>query len=467
MNLGVAGTGPGTDNGHGTDILDNGTLLLDEADSGVITLTGSVSGSGGITVISPGGNGGIGLYGVNTYTGPSLFLEDGANIGNHGEYGSTPDTDFIVIKTSYLPETPVPVLGLPGKIDITQNIWEVGFENDINLNAYTGLVMFRGVYSYSDSGNDDDPSLSNAKLNFTTLAGNASERGVNIEGSVVQFGDGTTSQMFISGNSENTYINLHNNGILGFDYNGTTTLNTAIGGGQYFGSLSTPGIGDIVITGNASNANHVIFTQGEYYNGLTQIDAGTILQLGDGTQGDASSIPANVDFYVGYYNSSGGNSSLLTADSANGLSTDRITDNGTLIVDNTAGAVDGVTAVSLSNISGSGSLQQIGNLPLTLLANTTYTGATTIGTGSTLYLGTNSSGVAGSIASSSGVALTGTGATLDISQASAETLQDLSGAAGSIVALGSHALTVGTADSTVFAGAITDGGIGGGSAGSL
>jgi hypothetical protein len=330
---------------------------------------------------------------VNTYTGPSLFLSDGANVGSDHMYGSTPDTSFIVIKTSYLPTTPVPVLGLPGQIDITQNIWEVYYENDINLDAYTGLVMFRGVYSYTDSGDDDNPSLSNPKLNFTSLAGNASERGVNIEGSIVQFGDGTTSQMFISGNADNTYINLHNNGILGFDYNGTTTLNTAIGGGQYFGSLSTPGIGDIVITGNASNANHVIFTQGEYYNGLTQIDAGTTLQLGDGTQGDASGTPGQ----VGYYNSSGGNSSLLTADSANGLSTDRITDNGTLIVDNTVGAVDGITAVSLSNISGSGSLQQIGNLPLTLLANTTYTGATTIGTGSTLYLGTNSSGVAGSL----------------------------------------------------------------------
>ncbi len=446
------------------DILDNGTLLVDEAaGSGIAKLGGTVSGSGGITVLSPGGNGGLLLLGVNTYTGPSLFLSDGANVGTNQEYGSTPDTDFIVIKTSYLPSTPVPVLGLPGKIDITQNIWEVYYENDINLNDDRGLVMFRGVYSYTDSGDDTNPSLSNPKLNFTSLAGNASERGVNIEGGIVQFGDGTTSQMFISGNSENTYINLHKNGILGFDYNGTTTLNTAIGGGQYFGSLSTPGIGDIVITGNASNANHVIFTQGEYYNGLTQIDAGTVLQLGDGTQGDTSGTPGK----VGYYNSSGGNSSLLTADSTNGLSTDSITDNGTLIVDNTVGAADGITAVSLSNISGSGSLQQIGNLPLTLLANTTYTGTTTISTGSTLYLGTNSSGVAGSLASSSAVNLTGAGATLDISQATAETLQDLSGAAGSVVALGDHALTVGTADSTVFAGAITDGGIAGGSGGSL
>ncbi|GGA44238.1 hypothetical protein GCM10010981_36730 [Dyella nitratireducens] len=449
------------------NVLDNGTLLLNEgsfANQGpIITLGGTVSGSGGITVLSKGFNGGVRLFGVNTYTGPSLFLWDGANVGTDHMYGSTPNTKFIFITTSYLPSTPVPVLGLPGQVDITQNIWEDRYENDINLDAYTGLTMFRGVYSYSDSGDENNPSLTNTKLNDTSLGGNASERGVNIEGSVVQFGDGTTSQMFINGNAYNTYINLHDGGILGFDYNGTVTLNTAIGGGKYLDSLSTPGVGDVVIRGNDSNANHVIFTQAEFYNGLTQIDAGTVLQLGDGTKGDASGTPGQ----VGYYESSGGNGSLLTADSVNGASTDRIADNGTLIIDNVPGADDGITVVSLSHIGGSGSLQQIGSLPLTLLADTTYTGTTTIAAGSMLYLGTDHAGVAASIASSSTVMLTGAGATLDMSQASAETLQDLVGAAGSVVALGSYPLTVGTTHSTVFAGSMVDGGIGGGTGGSL
>jgi|GEM_PF-1017630 len=449
------------------NVLDDGTLLFNEgsfANQGpIVTLGGTVSGSGGITVLSRGFNGGIRLFGENTYTGPSLFLWDGANVGTDHMYGSTPNTKFIFITTSYLPATPVAVPGLPGRVDITQNIWEDRYENDINLNGYTGLVTFHGVYSYSDSGDENNPSLANPKLNYTHLGGNASERGVNIEGAVVQFGDGTTRQMFINGNADNTYINLHNGGILGFDYNGTVTLNTAIGGGKYLGSLSTPGVGDVVIKGNDSNANHVIFTQAEFYNGLTQIDAGAALQLGDGTKGDASGTPGK----VGYYESTGGNGSLLTADSTNGVSTDRIVNNGTLIVDNVPGADDGITAVSLSNISGSGSLQQIGTLPLTLLANTTYTGTTTIGAGSTLYLGTNGSGVAGSIASSSAVILAGSGATLDISQAGAETVRDLVGAAGSVVALGGYALTADTGHSTELAGSLIDGGLAGGTGGSL
>lgn len=449
------------------NIQDDGTLLFNEgsfANQGpIVTLGGTVSGSGGITVLSKGFNGGIRLFGVNTYTGASLFLWDGANVGSDHMYGSTPNTKFIFITTSYLPSTPVPVLGLPGQVDITQNIWEDRYENDINLDAYTGLTIFGGVYSYSDSGDESNPSLTNSRLNYTYLDKNLSERGVNIEGAVVQFGDGSTSQMFINGNAYNTYINLHNGGILGFDYNGTVRLNTAIGGGQYLGSLSTPGVGDVVIRGNRSNANHVIFTQAEFYNGLTQIDAGTTLQLGDGTTGDASGTPGK----AGYYESSGGNGSLLTADSANGAGTDRIANNGTLIVDNVPGADDGISAVSLSNLGGSGSLQQIGALPLTLLANTTYTGTTTIGAGSTLYLATDRAGIIGSLASSSAVLLAGAGATLDISQAGAETVQDLAGATDSIVALGGHPLTVGTSRSSAFAGNVVDGGIAGGHGGSL
>jgi len=405
------------------DVLDNGTLELDEGSSSnegpVITLSGLISGSGDLVVISPGFNGGVRLDGENTYSGASFFLEDGANVGSAHMYGSTPNTKFIFITTSYLPTTPVAVLGLPGVVDVTQDIWEDRYENDINLDTYTGLVTFRGVYSYSDSGDKSNPSLTNTQLNYTYLNGNASERGVNIEGSVVQFGDGTTSTIFISGNASNTYINLHNNGILGFHYDGVVTLNTTIGGGSYLGSFSTPGVGDVVITGNASNANRVVLTQPELYNGVTQIDAGTILQLGDGAQGDASGPPGK----IGFFQSSGGNGSLLTADSNytlseptdngvmlvtyTGAATDSIVDIGQLVVDNVVGAYDniGTTQNQLSNISGSGALTQIGSLPLTLSGTNTYSGATTVSAGVLQLEGS----IAGDTLVAAGGVLSGTG----------------------------------------------------------
>ena len=53
---------------------------------------------------------------------------------------------------------------------------------------------------------------------------------------------------------------------------------------------------------------------------------------------------------------------------------------------------------------------------------------------------------------SSGVNLAGAGATFDISASGSQTIKDLSGVAGSTVPLGANALTVGTANSTTFAG---------------
>jgi autotransporter-associated beta strand protein len=86
----------------------------------------------------------------------------------------------------------------------------------------------------------------------------------------------------------------------------------------------------------------------------------------------------------------------------------------------------------------------------------TYTGATTIGANSTLRLDN-----AGSIAASSGLNLTGAFATFNISAGGNKTIQDLSGVAGSSVVLGDNTLSVGTANSTTFAGVIA-GSAGGG-----
>ena len=80
----------------------------------------------------------------------------------------------------------------------------------------------------------------------------------------------------------------------------------------------------------------------------------------------------------------------------------------------------------------------------------TYTGSTKITDNALLSLSGN-----GSIASSSGLILSGAGATFDISASSGnQTIKDLSGVAGSTIQLGANSLTVGTANSTSFAGSI-------------
>src|SRR5262249_55871011 len=87
-----------------------------------------------------------------------------------------------------------------------------------------------------------------------------------------------------------------------------------------------------------------------------------------------------------------------------------------------------------------------------LSGGNTYTGSTPI-TPHRLATPTGN----GSIASSSGLTLSGAGAQFDISAANGNvTLEDLSGVAGSTIQLGNNSLTVGTANSTTFAGTFDD-----------
>src|SRR5262249_10318122 len=111
------------------------------------------------------------------------------------------------------------------------------------------------------------------------------------------------------------------------------------------------------------------------------------------------------------------------------------------------GGIGGGTGGSL--VIAGGASQDLGGV-------NTYTGSTTIMAGGTLSVSS-----LGSIASSSGLSLAGTGATFDISGSSgSQTIKDLSGVAGSTITLGSNTLAVGTANSTTFAGSITgDGGL--------
>jgi autotransporter-associated beta strand protein len=289
------------------------------------------------------------------------------------------------------------------------------YGNDINYHTWgSGLVRNTGVYSWSDSGSDRDPALSDPALNYADVPHQDNARGVNIEGADVEWGDGTTDRFFLPGNVHTAYINMHADSSgrskLTLDYDGPVTLGLPISGGIYHDTLSAPGRGDVVIA--ATKGNAVTFTAPQNYDGSTTIGRGASLRLGDGT--------------------AGGDSSLLRS------SRYRIIDDGALTVQNTA------KSASLSRIGGAGSLTQAGAATLVLTGATTFRGATVIGKG-TLKL------TAGSLASSSGVSLTRAGAVLDLTGAGNQTLKRLAGAAGTTVRLGG-ALTVGDATSTTFAG---------------
>jgi len=290
---------------------------------------------------------------------------------------------------------------------LPQSFSENAFGSDINFHTWqAGLIEMTGADNYTD------PSLDTA-----SLAGNASNRGINIEGANVQWGNGTTGRFFLPATPSNSYINIHDDGSLAFDYNGPVTLDTPISGGVFTQSLSTPADASVTISPTPGNA--VTFATPMNYHGLTTIGTGAALLLGTGR--------------------SGGDSSLLT-----GAATDEIVDDGSLTVRDTA------TAVTLANVRGPGSLTQAGDATTTLTGITDYTGPTTV-TAGTLALGPDAEG----IAASSGVALAGAHAVLDLSTAGNQQIKSLSGVSGSRVVLGSRTLTVATADATTYAGSLT------------
>ena len=299
-------------------------------------------------------------------------------------------------------------------LTIPQDFYEQNYGTDINYHTWqAGKIVMTGVDSYADSVGNSSPALSDPALNTRQIAHTVNFRGINIEGATVQWGDGTTKRFFLPATPSDSYINIHKNGSLAFDYNGPVTLDTPISGGVYHDSLSTPAAATVTL--NPTPGNAVTFATPQNYHGTTTIGAGATLLLGTGK--------------------AGGDSALLT-----GTAADAVVDNGALVSRNTT------TPLSLSNVTGTGSLAQSGTAKTTLTGTTSYTGATTVTSG-TLALGPGSGG----IGSSSGLTLSG--GTFDVAATGDQTVKNLAGGSGSVV-LGTHTLTVADAASTTYGGTI-------------
>ncbi|WP_457392275.1 autotransporter [Roseateles sp. P5_E1] len=377
------------------NILNNGTIILSSAQ---FVLLGQISGSGSI-VQAPDVWGGNSSGGVNTYSGV-LALTVGQDFGSNHVAASLANAKAVLNEGSWLVWSP------PGSVvTVTQNIYEAAYGNDINFHAIgPSTIVMSGVYSHTDNSphnhpNLVNPGLSDLSLNFAKViyrggandvnGNDGSYRGINIErgAGVVQWGDGTHANFFLPSapspaapyptlGKKNAYINLRS-GTLAFNYNGPVTLHVGITGGG-----GGPHRDGAVGTGNVkvmpTPGNDVTFAQPQNYNGTTTIGANAILRLGTGTPVPLNYITVNASkgkstFLQATYS---GDASLLTAESPNGVASNAIVNDGQLIVQNTT------TAITLSNISGSGSLAHNGAAALTL-QNNSYRGATLLNGGTT------------------------------------------------------------------------------------
>lgn len=389
-------------NTAGTTInLDNfqidGTLVLE---SGPTLNMGILSGSGVIRRPPIGATGGtVRFVGDNPFSGVYSQLYGGYFGVDHVIFSMPNATIFS--NESFITAAPEGLFGDTAThlLKYPKTIWESHYGDDINTNS--GLVMFTGIYSYSNSGDQLKPALSDPSLNTMlvqnvsgSLTGgtNSSFRGINIEGGTTQWGDGTTNQFFLpsapspaASNSavKNAYINLHRGSTLVFDYNGKYSCNVGItGGGGGPDADGSSGAGNLTIAATAGN--YAVLTMPQNYNGITTIGAGATLQIGNGAPVSAVQATVGAPTTAAPYGAIlrqttlatyTGDSSLLTAESANGSLSDAIVDNGTLIIANTS------TAITLSNISGSGAVKQAGAASTTLSGANSYSGGTTVSAG--------------------------------------------------------------------------------------
>ncbi|WP_405674050.1 autotransporter [Streptomyces canus] len=346
---------------------------------------GAVSGSGLITQPRF-------LWGTWDLTsGPFSGVIDNGTQANAGrpEYAtSLPGVRKVLNQGTWTVDTP-----LGRTVTQRMDFYQREYGSDINVQSRPGgKVVLTGQYSWSNQGGDTDPSLSDPALNWTPATKHVNKRGTNIKGANVQWGDGTTSRIFMPGTAKTVYINLlaaRSRSLLTFDYNGPVTLGAPIGGGRFHDTLSAPGAGDIVIKG--TKGNDVTFAAVQYYDGSTTVEKGAVLRLGSGKPGGDGGLYTGGGLY-------------------------KVVNNGSLILGNTA------KPLALPRISGSGSLTQAGRATTTLTGSAvTYTGTTTVRKGTLALRG------GATLARSKGIRLTSTAARLDAGTAGLRVVSSLSG----------------------------------------
>ncbi|HUO02133.1 MAG TPA: autotransporter-associated beta strand repeat-containing protein [Rhizomicrobium sp.] len=438
------------------DVENYSTNTID-ADGHAATLSGALTGNGPMTFTDSVGGGNIILTNSgNTYSGATTI--------NSGALVSLSGSGVIATSSSVTANGTLDISGTTSGASIIS----LAGTGAVNLGAQNLTITdgAGGTFSGTISGTGGLVLTAGTEI----LSGANTYTGITtINGGTLEIGAGGTTGS-IAGN-----VNVATSGILEFDQSGTVSFGGVVAGA---GGLTQAGTGTLVLTGVNT------------YTGATNVSAGT-LQLAPGASIAASSgvavtgifdisqtsgasvtslsgggtvnlgaetltLTNGAGTFSGVIQGSGG----LTVSGGTQILTGATTYTGATIVTGGTLAFGGTTAtynVSDSGtvgfdsssaiamtgvVSGSGGISQMGAGTTTISTQQTFTGPTTIVSGTLALSG------AGSIAQSSGVTATGT---FDISGTGGASIVSLSGAG--TVQLGSQTLTLTDAAGT-FSGAI-------------
>jgi autotransporter-associated beta strand protein len=387
------------------------------------------------------------LTAVNTYTGPTTI--DGGTLALGGA-GSIATSSGVALTTA---GTVFDISGVNASATIQGLTGVAG--STVNLGASTLALNQTGTWILASTITDNG-------FGAFALQGSGTEilTGVNTYGGATVINGGTLAISAGGSIAASSGVNLTAAGTI-FDISsgGNQTIRGLTGaagsivnlGGNTL-ALNQSGFSTFAgtIAGNNSSAFTLqgngteILTGVNTYTGPTIINGGTLALAGNGAIAASSGVnltAAGTTFDISAVNSS------ATIRGLTGVSGSAVYLGGNTLTLNQTGTSTFAGTIADNGFGGAFTLQGSGTQILT--GFNTYTGATVIN-GGTLTIGGG-----GSVALSSGVNLASLGTIFDISNGGSQTIQDLSGVAGSAVTLGPNILTLGTDDSTIFAGMVS------------
>ena len=355
----------------GPAIIDDGNILFD----GPLDhfLSAAVSGTGQITMA---GTGTLSLTGTNNYTGGTKISSGTVVIGDGGTLpGPVADNGTLTFDLSG-------PLTVPGNITGTGNVTQIGTGTTIlsGNNTYTGGTTVSAGTLEAGSLNGFSPGSAFTVNSILDLHGfNNTIGSLTGNGVVLNNGEGAALITVGSDNTSTTFNGVLEDGTsaLGLTKTGSGTLTLTgtnfysdgtniVSGTLQLGNGGTTGS----ITGDVVNNGILAFDRSDTLT-FTGVISGTgeVAQIGSGT-----TILAGDNTYAGGTTISTGTLQLGNGGTTGSI-TGNVTNNGNLAFDRSD------TLTFAGDISGAGSVNQIGSGTIILAGNNTYTGATTVSAG--------------------------------------------------------------------------------------
>jgi autotransporter-associated beta strand protein/adhesin HecA-like repeat protein len=399
--------------------------------AGVITLSGPVSGDGGLFMS---GTGELRLLGNNTYTGDTFLFSGVLTAGSNTAFG----TGTLFLDGGVLQATSAVALTNPytvesfatGTIGGSNNLTLQGpgtLNNTLSINNTAGVITLSGALGGTGSinklgvgelvlsGNNTYSGGTTLGAGILTVGGNTAlgvgslslaTATLQASGAVALANPYTVTNNSTAALGGNNNLTLSGAGIV----NGTLSVSRPAGVVTLSGNLSGPGrvqtlvgnSGELVLSGNNNYTGGTLVNGGVLTVGSNTAAGTGMLALMNGTVQANTAVILTVPYTVGpngpLGSTLGGQNDLIL--SGAGILND------SLQVNNAAG-----TITLSGNVSGSGGITKAGAGTLVLSGNDTYTGSTTVNAGTLLVNGqVSTSGTTNnSVAVNSGGTLGGSG----------------------------------------------------------